>query len=73
MAAGDDVLKALTILAKYTKKAGREGDLALVPEHDQVWIGHDIGPEYVDADDQKALEELGFSWDEGIPAWHSFV
>ena len=65
---GTDVLKALEILDGYTKD-----DISMCPEHGQIWIGHDIPPEKLLPADVKRLEELGFTWDDGGPAWHGFV
>ena len=36
---GTDVMKALQILSAFSNK-----DLMMVPEHDEIWIGHDISP-----------------------------
>lgn len=65
---GTDVMKALQILSACSGK-----DLAMVPEHDEVWIGHDITPEMLGEAPTKAMNRLGFEWDESIPAWHGFV
>jgi len=65
---GTDVMKALQILSAFSNK-----DLMMVPEHDEIWIGHDISPAEIDKAAKKKLEDLGFEWDEGIPAWHGFV
>ena len=65
---GTDVLWALTILTGYTKE-----NISMCPEHDEIWIGYDITPEKLLPSDVKRLEELGFHWDDGGPAWHGFV
>lgn len=65
---GTDVLRALTILAGYTK-----GDLSMCPEHDEVWIGHAIPPDKMTKEDRVRMEDLGFSWEGDIPAWHGYV
>lgn len=65
---GTDVMKALQILSACSKE-----ELSMVPEHDEIWIGHDITPEMVGAAPAKALKKLGFDWDDSIPAWHGFV
>jgi hypothetical protein len=65
---GTDVMKALQILSIYSKE-----DLSMCPEHDEIWIGHDISPDKMDAAANKKMVDLGFTWDDGIPAWHGFV
>jgi hypothetical protein len=65
---GTDVLKALTILTGYTKE-----DLSMCPEHDEIWIGHDIPPDKMTDADKERMKDLGFTWEEDIPAWHGFV
>lgn len=65
---GTQVMKALQILSAFSKK-----DLSMVPEHDEIWIGHEISPEKMDDAGVKAMNKLGFEWDEEIPAWHGFV
>lgn len=65
---GTDVMHALQILSACSEKA-----LTMCPEHDEVWIGHDVSPEIVGEAGTKALKKLGFEWDEEIPAWHGFV
>lgn len=65
---GTDVMRALQILSAFTKE-----DLTMHPEHDEIWIGHDMEPAKLDAAATKALKKLGFDWDDSIPAWHGFV
>jgi hypothetical protein len=65
---GTQVMKALQILSAVSKE-----DLSMVPEHDEIWIGHEISPETVGDAGTKALKKLGFDWDDSIPAWHGFV
>jgi len=69
MSTGIRVLRALTILSGYCEPE----KLELIPEHDEVWIGHEIPPEKLSEEDRKRMEELRFRWDAGIPAWHGFV
>lgn len=65
---GTHVMKALQILSVFSKE-----DLSMCPEHDEIWIGHDISPDKMDAAAKKKMEDLGFTWEEDIPAWHGFV
>ncbi len=66
---GSDVLEALKILSGYEKPGG----LSMVPEHDEIWIGHAIAPKKMSPSDVKLMEKFGFTWDEEIPAWHGNV
>lgn len=68
MANGTQVMKALQILSAFSKE-----DLSMVPEHDEIWIGHEISPEQMDDAGVKAMQNLGFEWDDSIPAWHGHV
>lgn len=66
---GSDVLEALKILSGYEKPGG----LSMVPEHDEIWIGHEIGPRKMSGADVESMVKLGFTWDKDIPAWHGNV
>lgn len=66
---GSDVLEALKILAGYEKP----GALTMVPEHDEIWIGHEIAPKKMSAADVSLMNKLGFEWDDDTPAWHGNV
>lgn len=65
---GTQVMKALQILSVFSKE-----DLSMCPEHDEIWIGHDIPPDKLDAAAKKTLKALGFDWDEDASGWHGFV
>jgi hypothetical protein len=65
---GSDVMLALQILSMVAKEP-----LSMHPEHDEIWIGHDVSPKMMDKTAVKKLKELGFDWDDSIPAWHGFV
>ena len=65
---GTQVMKALQILSVFTKE-----DISMCPEHDEIWIGHEISPEKLGKAPATAMKALGFDWDDSIPAWHGFV
>lgn len=65
---GTQVMKALQILTEYSKQ-----DISMCPEHDEIWIGHEISPDSMSEAHKKQMEKLGFEWQEDIPAWHGFV
>ena len=67
MSNGTDVMNALNILAKYTE------NIDMCPEHDEIYIGHEIPPGKLSLEERKKMVKYGFDWDEYILAWHGYV
>jgi hypothetical protein len=60
------VFEGLQILMKYDP----EGDCCA--EHDEFFASH-FPPEKMEEADAKKLCDLGWLWDESLPAWKKFV
>lgn len=66
---GEKVARAVKILMGYDDRVD------VSAEHDEIWLSTKgnktaLG---IDAPDEKRMRWLGFSWDKGNDAWHSFV
>lgn len=69
MATINNVIKGLTILAKYTAKGGDCYNISA--EHDVIYAGPD--GEAVSAEDAAELEGIGWFLDKDVDSWAVFV
>jgi len=52
------------------RNLGEDGYKYIQAEHDEIYAGSKPDP---DSDDGRALEALGWLWDEGLECWSAFT
>lgn len=63
-----DIIAGLQILVKYEKPTAH-----ICAEHDEIFAGPNLTPDKISADDIKALNDAGWTWNPDSDSWHMFV
>jgi hypothetical protein len=65
----DKIMAGLLILSRYQSRARQ----TVTAEHDTLWAGHNLEPDRIPEEDQRALKRAGWAWDEDVGAWRRCV